>query len=494
MSADTIREASKRPVRSRTPGEVVERLRIWLPLAIFLAVVAHQAWEAVSSNSWSTSQRFFLGMLFYGIVGPATTFWTLDWIARAIAMRESIETRARRGERYLASITSSSASAIFSLDNAGIIQSWNRGAQEIFGFPPDEIVGQSMEQLLPEGQDASHDEEIVRMELASQGFIRGHTTIRRTREGREVHVDLTQTLLKGEHNRVVGSSVILRDVSDRVAAEEVVRNMNRELELRVTERTQQLEEATEALQLKNQELVAVNDDLKQLDALKDEFVDLVSHELRAPLTNINASVELLLSQITESRQKTKLEIIGHEASRLTRLVQSVLDVSRMEAGRLDILAAPIDVSTLCHDAAETLELRGDHEWHIEVEPGTPAVMADPDRAVQVLSNLLSNAAKYSPVGSRIEVHAGPAPDPRDSKILFSISDTGVGIPSEELNKIFDRFHRVERGDARETYGHGLGLYIASKIIEAHGGRIWVKSIPNEGSTFLFTLPSTSEEA
>ena len=490
MTVEMIREIATRSMRSRTPRDTVEKLRLVLPLLIFATVVLHQAWEAVAYEDWSPGLRFVAGVLFYGLVGPAVTFWTLDWIVRAIAVRESIEARVRRGERYLASITSSSASAIFSLDNEAIIQSWNRGAQEIFGYSAEDVVGQHVNMLLPEAQRGTDDAESVRNALAEQGYLRGHLTQRLTKDGRSVHVDLTRTLMHSEDGEVMGSSVILRDISDRVKAEDAVRQLNRELEARVVERTAQLQAVSEALRSKNEALVLANDELKQLDALKDEFVDLVSHELRAPLTNINASVELMLSGDPDPRSRTKLEIIGDEASRLTRLVQSVLDVSRMEAGRLRIQPAPVPASELCQLALQLLG-ESDHEFVLSIQPQTPAVLADAERASQVLGNLLSNAAKYSPVGSRIDLAARPAP--AGEGVVFSVTDRGAGIPRDEIQRIFERFHRVERHDAKETYGHGLGLYIARKIVEAHGGSIRVESEPGQGSTFLFTLPQAPEE-
>jgi signal transduction histidine kinase len=217
---------------------------------------------------------------------------------------------------------------------------------------------------------------------------------------------------------------------------------------------------------------------------------LVSHELRAPLTNINASVELMLLSTESPKLRSKLEIIGHEASRLTRLVQSVLDVSRMEAGRLELQTAPVEVERLCRTAVER-HLPSGTPHHLELAAGTPPVLVDEDRALQVLGNLLSNAAKYSPPGSCIDLEARLAP--LGETVLFAVSDRGVGIPLEELQRVFERFHRVDRHDARETYGHGLGLYIARKIVEAHGGQIWVESTPGKGSTFMFTLPRAPEE-
>lgn len=489
MAAALTRKAA-RPAPGGRVVEVVKRLRWALPMGIFGIVVLHQFWLATGHADWSPLRRFGSGLLFYGIVGPAVTYWTLDWIARALEAREAIEAQVRRGERTLASITSGSADAIFSLDQAERVQSWNRGAEAIFGYAAAEILGRPVAELVPEALQRRGDLAVIRERLLSEGFVRAYRTRRLARDGREVDVELTQTLLRAEDGSITGSSVILRDISNQIAAEAAVRRVNRELEDRVAQRTRELEAASTALREKNAALTAANRELRQLDAMKDEFVGLVSHELRAPLTNINASVELLLLGQPADGTREKLEIIGQEAQRLTRLVQGVLDVSRMQAGRLELQPAPVDAAALCQAALERLGPSG-RECRLQAEPGTPPVLADPDRAIQVLGNLLSNALKYSPPGSRIDIAVGPAPEP--GAVRFAVADRGAGIAAEELEPIFERFHRVERHDARATYGHGLGLYISRKIVEAHGGRIWAERRPGGGSIFYFTLPAAAEE-
>jgi signal transduction histidine kinase len=234
--------------------------------------------------------------------------------------------------------------------------------------------------------------------------------------------------------------------------------------------------------------LAANEELTQLDRLKDEFVSLVSHELRAPLTNINASVELLLAEDPPAKSRAKLEIIGQEAQRLTRLVQSVLDVSRIQAGRLELLTAPVEPAALCR--AAIARQPADRPWRLDVARGTPPVLADAERVPEVLGNLLDNAVKYSEPGTAVDLSVRPL---GEDEVLFAVADHGIGIAPDELARIFERFHRVERGDARDTYGHGLGLYIARRLVEAHGGRMWAESTPGTGSTFLFTLPVAPEE-
>lgn len=466
----------------------VTRLRVVLPVAIFAFVVVHQAWETSVADAWPAPQRWLAGVLLFGLVGPLVTFWTLDWIARAMAAGEAVEARARQGERYLASITNLSADAILSLDDDDMIQSWNRGAQEILGYPPEEVLGRHVATLLPAAQRQRGELAVIRDRLLSAGHVRGFETERLRRDGAVVPVELTQTLLRDEEGNFTGSSVILRDITDRQAAEEAVRALNRALEGRVAARTAELAAVTEELQATNVELVAANAELTQLDALKDEFVGLVSHELRAPLTNINASVELLLASQLPAGARAKLEIIGQEAKRLTGLVRSVLDVSRIQAGRLQLLPVATDPAELCR--AALARQPADRPWQLEVVPATPPVLADVDRIGEVLANLLENASKYSRAGTPVLLAVRPL---TADEVLFAVSDHGSGIPPEELERIFERFHRVERGDDRATYGHGLGLYIARRLVEGHGGRMWAESRPGEGSTFLFTLPPAAVE-
>lgn len=269
-------------------------------------------------------------------------------------------------------------------------------------------------------------------------------------------------------------------------AEARIRQLNRELEERVAQRTAELAQAYEELQERNETLEALNEELKELDQLKSDFVSMVSHELRAPLTNINGSIELMLSDRDMDReaQRTMLKIIGEQSARLTRLVQGILNVSRMEARKLEIDPEVVDVKPLMKKAVENLSQR-DLGHRFKLPGGSlPYVWADPDRLEEILANLVDNAVKYSPEGGIIEIEARTS----DNRLIVSVSDPGMGIPPKELDKIFEKFHRVDRGDARSTYGHGLGLYISKRLIEAHGGDIWVESRVGQGSTFKFTLP------
>lgn len=492
----------------------VRRLRLALPLLIAVVVAAHQGWAAFVQAPEAPLHRFATGLLVYGLVGPLVTYRTLDWIARSAAAQAEAEERARQGERALASITSGSADAILGLDTEGIIRSWNRGATEILGFPADRVVGRPIDAVLPPRLQPHGALAHIRQRLETHGYVRGGQVRCRRMDGGAVPVDMTQTLLRDESGRVVGSSLILRDMSARVAAERAILARSRDLEDRVAERTRQLEASGEQLRRQNDQLEAANAELSRLDALKDEFVALVSHELRAPLANIQASVELLRMRVgradaaaprppLDPADEAKLDLVAQEVERLGRLVRGVLDVSRMQAGRVELRTAPVPPGELCAAALARVDV-GDHPVAVAVEAGVPPVRADFDRIVQVLVNLLENAAKYSAAGTAIDVGvrrgptgeagdgAGPAGGPDGAAgpddVVFAVTDRGAGIPFDERERVFERFHRVERGDDRETYGHGLGLHIARGLVEAHGGRLWVASAVGEGSTFAFALP------
>ena len=225
------------------------------------------------------------------------------------------------------------------------------------------------------------------------------------------------------------------------------------------------------------------------DALanRDDFLGIVSHDLRNLLGGIVTSAGLLAAMAGEGPQGTQVLAgtarIQRYAARMNRLIGDLLDVASIDAGRLAIKAVPGDVAAVVQEAVELLA--GDAaarniDLRADVEGSTVAVF-DHDRVMQVLANLVSNAVKFSPDGGHVSLCVAAA----DEGVRVSIVDTGVGIPEKMLESVFRRFWQAEDNDSR---GLGLGLYISRSIIEEHGGRIWAKSTVGEGSTFIFTLP------
>jgi len=262
---------------------------------------------------------------------------------------------------------------------------------------------------------------------------------------------------------------------------DMVRNLRLNLE---TQRAAlfELEESAQAL-------AAANDQLKELDRLKSEFLNTVSHELRTPLTSIKAFSEILLDNAGEDieTQLEFLNIINQESDRLTRLINNLLDLSRIEAGRMQWDIEPLrlrDVTDSCVNATRSLMEMQHLTLAVDV-PDDLDLVADRDKLIQVVTNLLSNAIKFTPCDGTITLSAVR----RDRHIEIVVADTGVGIPVEHLERIFEKFQQVDASHTREVKGSGLGLPIVRSIVEAHGGKVWVESEPGQGSRFTVSLPS-----
>jgi two-component system, OmpR family, phosphate regulon sensor histidine kinase PhoR len=230
-------------------------------------------------------------------------------------------------------------------------------------------------------------------------------------------------------------------------------------------------------------------ELRRLERVRQDFVANVSHEFKTPLTAIQGFAETLLAGALEDPKNNRrfLEIIREHAARLARLTDDLLKLARMEAGKLEVQFFPVNVADLVEGCAETTLLKATRKkiaLHVDVPPALPAVRGDASLLHDVLQNLLDNAIQYTPAGGKVEVSAWA----RDSGVVISVADTGIGIPSIDQERIFERFYRVDAGRSREAGGTGLGLSIAKHIVEAHGGRIWVESEVGLGSRFFFSVP------
>ncbi|MBI5199276.1 MAG: GAF domain-containing sensor histidine kinase [Nitrospirae bacterium] len=258
---------------------------------------------------------------------------------------------------------------------------------------------------------------------------------------------------------------------------------NKQLERKVADRTKELKEA--------------NEELKKLDKAKSDFLSMVSHELRTPLTSIKAFTEMLLKN-PDREVGTRIKYLGimqGECNRLTRLINNVLDLSKIEAGKVEWNIRPISITEVVNisltSTHKVIEDKGIEAVAL-IEDGLPSVLADKDRLIQVIINLVGNAVKFTEKGGRIEVRVKKNLRPAEC-IHVSVSDTGIGIRKKDLGKVFQRFKQVGNGMTDRPEGTGLGLSISREIIEHHKGRIWVESKLKKGTTFHFTLPIGGEE-
>jgi two-component system phosphate regulon sensor histidine kinase PhoR len=240
-----------------------------------------------------------------------------------------------------------------------------------------------------------------------------------------------------------------------------------------------------------QDLTAV----RRLQTIRRDFVSNISHELRTPLASLRAVVETLQDSALEDPPAAQrfLDRAGQEVDVLTQMVEELLELSRIESGQVPLRLAPTAVTDLVLNPLERLRSqaqRGDVELVLDLPPSLPQVLADAERVQQVITNLLHNAIKFTPSQGKITIRAdGPSADQLE-EVVISVRDTGIGISQEDVPRIFERFYKSDRARTRSRGGTGLGLAICRHIVQAHNGRIWVKSTEGKGSTFFFSLPVT----
>lgn len=284
------------------------------------------------------------------------------------------------------------------------------------------------------------------------------------------------------------------DVED--SAVEELQQQNRDLAkilADLEEKREQLEEVNRQLQDSNRELNEANEKLRELAELREEFLALTTHDLRSPLTVISGVISFFTSgRLGElsPEQKNMVAMMERNTQNLIELVNDLLDASKLESGTMRLDIAAFDLRGLLDELREAMEPLAKEKGIELVEAipsGLPQVEADRAKIRRVLQNLLSNALKFTPKGGRVSVSA----EQKDGRISVSVSDTGVGIAPEDVNRLFDKYEQARSRATRGEKGTGLGLYITKQLVELHGSEIKVESKMGKGSTFSFTLPSVS---
>jgi len=372
-------------------------------------------------------------------------------IARDVTSRQ----RAERASRRLAAIVETSDDAIVSKDLNGIVTSWNRAAERVFGYTAAEIIGQSIRIIIPANRQGEEDH--VLGEIRQGKRVDHFETVRQRKDGSLVPISLTVSPLLGENGEVVGASKIARDISERKDHEEELARM-----LKVT---------------------------KEASQLKDEFLATLSHELRTPLNAILGYSRMIRSGLIANENQTRaVETIERNATALTQIVEDVLDVSRIIAGRIRLNVQPVDMPGVLRDALDAVRHAADAKGvrlETVIDPGASPISGDPDRLQQVIWNLVSNAVKFTKRGGRVQVRLERV----NSHVEVVVSDTGIGISSDFLPHIFERFRQADAGTTRERGGLGLGLAIARHLVELHGGTVEASSAgEGAGSTLRVKLP------
>ena len=316
--------------------------------------------------------------------------------------------------------------------------------------------------------------------------------------------ELRATVARGIERRKLGLQLQER-VAELAQANRTISELNDSLQDRVAQATQELQARVEDLDAARDELQSSYEKLQELDKLKSQFLSIASHELKTPITAMSGFVQIAVRRIkrrlvagrpSEEQWKKEeetlleqLEVVQRQTGKLARLVDELLDVSRIESGRLELRISDIDLPELIAEVMKRHQLMATkHELRLHYDPDQKlGVRGDRDHIEQVLNNLVGNAMKYSPDGGPVDVRVTRA---GDQEVEFAVEDHGIGIRGAELARVFGLFYRSPDRNARDVGGMGLGLYITKEIVDRHGGRIWAESEVGKGTTFHVTLPAS----
>ena len=377
---------------------------------------------------------------------------------RLIGIAQDITERkqAEKMRAFLASIVESSDDSIIGTDLNGRILSWNQGAERLFGYTAEEALSKHITLLFP----ASHRADYLKSldKVRHQEHIERFESVRVGKNGIVIDVSVILSPIRDTSGRLQGVSAIYRDITASKRADA--------------------------------ELLRAKEAAEAASRAKSTFLATMSHEIRTPMNGILGMTELVLDSELNAEQRSNLELVHLSAESLLTVINDILDFSKIEAGKLDFESISFDLRDRLGEIMQTLGFRA-HQKGLEliydVHPDVPAALSgDPGRLRQILVNLVGNAIKFTEQGQILVNVALQSKDSDTVNAHFSVRDTGVGIPAEHHDKIFEPFSQADQSMTRKFGGTGLGLTICSRLVEMMGGRIWVESQPGQGSTFHFT--------
>jgi PAS domain S-box-containing protein len=386
---------------------------------------------------------------------------------------EAIREEARAARRFR-DLLEAAPDAILETDAEGRIVLLNRGAERMFGYTREELLGLPVEELVPESVREKHTQhrDVYRKHPGTRPMGIGLTLEGRKKDGSLFPVEISLSPVETEEGFRV--TAIVRDVSERRQAEDALRTVQEKY---------------------NRELAERNRELERANRLKSEFLASISHELRTPLHTIIGFSELLGEELEGPLNEKQKRFIGHihkDSLHLLELINDVLDLSKIESGRLTLRREVFEFSSALDESLASIRPQAQTKQQvISTHVVSPLPLeADRLRIKQILMNLLSNAVKFTPEGGRISVAARTEGD----SAVISVIDTGIGISKEEHESIFDKFYQVSATTKGVREGTGLGLAITKHLVEEHGGRLHLASEPGKGSVFTFTIPLNGAQA
>jgi PAS domain S-box-containing protein len=361
--------------------------------------------------------------------------------------------RAEEAQGRLVAIVESADDAIIGKDLNGVITDWNGGAERVFGYTAEEAIGRPVSMLIP--PDRVDEEPDILRRIRRGEYISHYETVRRRKDGALIDISLSVSPIVDAQGRIIGASKIARDIADQKR---------------------------------------LRDALRDSDRRKDEFLAMLSHELRNPLATIRNSVQLLRMDPGDAMQRKVLGPLERQVGTLTRLVDDLMDVSRVTMGRVQLQRSDVSVNRVLRDASDTVrrEMRDrKHSFKLNVPDNNLAVNADAVRLEQIVVNLLTNAAKYTPDGGTIELTAERDGD----DAVLRVRDSGIGIEPQLLPHVFALFSQGSTTLDRAKGGLGIGLALVKYLVEMHAGSVTARSNgPGTGSEFIVRLPALTSGA
>ncbi|MCK5707441.1 MAG: PAS domain-containing protein [Candidatus Aureabacteria bacterium] len=343
-------------------------------------------------------------------------------------------------------ILDSLVNGVTTIDKDKKLVHMNRNAYIMFGITEEEVVGKKYSDCFPEQLVSVID--FILKETYEKGFVLDYQVNYELIGGVNIPIGMSTNVLRDDDLKIIGVTILSRDMTA------------------------------------SQEL----DRLRKLDKLKSDFVSTVSHELRSPLTTIKAYLDTLINRVDEDDKETRnmfIKTIETEANRLSRLIEEMLDLSRIESGKIQLELKYIDLTEVVENTVNLCKVQSEtHTIHSDIPSDLPKVMADTDRLTQVFINLLNNSIKYSPEGKNIWVKLYE----QENSLRISFKDEGLGLKSEDKYKVFEKFYRVDSQKTSDIGGTGLGLPVVKKLVEMHHGKIIVESEIDKGSEFIVVLP------
>ena len=391
-------------------------------------------------------------------------------------MANSPQSHAERRFRDLLEVA---PDAIIEVDQMGLIVLLNRVTETMFGYSREELISQPVEILLPVERRGSHAAHRAHYHTSPSTRPMGSSLelegLRRDGTKFPVEISLSPTG-SGSEFRVMA---IVRDITERKRTDDRLRSIQ--------------ERYTRELTASNQELALRNKEVERANRLKSEFLASMSHELRTPLHTIIGFSELLAEQLEGPLNEKQLRFVNHihkDSLHLLELINDILDLSKIEAGRLELRHEVFDLSPAIEETIASIRPQGQAKSQTLETRSTGSIVLEADRlrVKQILFNLLSNAVKFTPDGGRIRTEARVENEQGVDMAIVSVIDTGIGIAEDEHESVFDKFYQLGATTKGVREGTGLGLAITKRLVEQHGGRIWLQSKPGAGSSFTFSLP------